>query len=141
MTDRLICPSCGRVEGDGPGEIIPFDFQDRRWCPFCTHFGTSYDGLKFVKHPSPGALIEKKYDSIFNSIQDCFVLKPKKRILKKNARLEILRLWSERVCNKQNHAQKMIFYNWLNCNRPYLLTFRCNFDRWQQVQAWLNSDD
>ncbi|MCZ6613011.1 MAG: hypothetical protein O6941_10285 [Planctomycetota bacterium] len=92
----------------------------------------------FVEQPSPGRMYPNPLNDPLDAFYDCFELKPKRRILRKDAKYEIQRAWTSWQGDKSNGSISMfLFFGWLQRNRPYFLTFRCKYDRWQSVHGWL----
>ncbi|SAL06090.1 hypothetical protein AWB67_06821 [Caballeronia terrestris] len=69
---------------------------------------------------------------------DCYCMKPKKRIKKRDAKDEIQRAWAKWDGDKT--GPQLLFYTWLQRQRPYFLTFteRGNGDQWQTVKSWID---
>ena len=64
-------------------------------------------------------------------------MKPKQRILVKDAKREIQRAWAMWDGDKDASESMFTFFLWLQRFRPYFLTFQSTNDPWQKVHAWL----
>lgn len=53
--------------------------------------------------------------------------------------LELWRAWSKENATASHVTDKLVFYSWLQKHRPDALSFRCSGDKWQRVNAWLES--
>jgi uncharacterized protein YndB with AHSA1/START domain len=82
-------------------------------------------------------MVSVNIDDPLEAWQDCFDMKPKKRILVRQAEREIQRAWQQWSGDKNSNSAKIIFFGWLSRHRPYFLTFRSKGDRWQIVHSWL----
>ena len=130
------CAACGR-SNDDPANNEPIVFNGIQWCSYCAKIKTTDSGLQFILPSSPGRIIEVNKDDPLEAWIDCFEMKPKKRILVKNAKTEIQRTWELWEGDKTKEIAQFKFFGWLNRHRPYLLTFRCKGDPWQKVHSWL----
>ena len=137
MSTILHCRSCGRADHAGPNGTETITFLGMKWCTSCAAIGQTVKGTKYVSTPSPGRMYEGVEDDPLNAWEDCYSKKPKKRILAKKAKTEILRAWELWEEDKSSDPSMLIFFGWLSRHRPYFLTFRCRGDPWQTVHSWL----
>lgn len=137
LNEERHCVSCGRSNVEGPECANPFDYLDQQWCSYCAAISKTDTGHRFVNIPSPGQMTVGPYDNPLRAWQDCYEMKPKKRILIRNAKTEIQRAWSNWSGDKGSDQAMFLFFSWLGQHRPYFLTFRCSNDRWQRVHNWL----
>ncbi|MGF6637288.1 hypothetical protein [Paraburkholderia sp. MM6662-R1] len=82
-------------------------------------------------------MIDSDFDDPLMAWNDCYETKPKKRILKRAAKIEIKRAWANWNGDKTATGAELKFYSWLWRHRPYFLTYRKNCDRWQDVKIWI----
>jgi DNA-binding transcriptional regulator GbsR (MarR family) len=60
------------------------------------------------------------------------------------AKEQILNFWEEKkeTWNKGDHnafyESAQNFFHWLESEKPELLNFKCNSDKWQVVKGWIN---
>jgi len=73
--------------------------------------------------------------------RDCYKMEPKHRIKVRDAKKEIQRAWDLWNEDKDATMTKLMFFFWLQRNRPYFLTFRCSGDPWQTVHSWILESD
>ncbi|MFT5085374.1 MAG: hypothetical protein ACI9Y1_003433 [Lentisphaeria bacterium] len=130
------CPSCNRSTDDRESEA-PFEFRGTSWYRHCSKIQATSGGVEFVPLSSPGRMTDVNRNDPLDAWQDCYEMKPKKRILKKKAKEEILRTWALWDGDKSAVEAKFRFFGWLNRHRPYFLTFRERGDPWQTVHCWL----
>lgn len=128
---ELICASCGRTNDFGPDGAKPFECMSQLWCSYCA----CTDG-RYLKTPTPGKMVSKPVN-VLAAWQDCYDMKPEKRILRKDARVEIQRAWEQWDGDKSSSMAKLEFFGWLQTYRPYFLTFRGGSDKWQRVKYWV----
>ncbi len=50
------------------------------------------------------------------------------------------REWSKRR-GSYSDRDMLMFFSWLQKNKKDLLSFRCDYDKWQKVHGWLQSDE
>ena len=131
-TPNLYCASCSR-----PEDSTTVTYLGIWWCAVCASIGEVPSGGRFVSQPSPGRMIERTHEEPLEAWQDCYTMKPKKRILKAKAKAEIQRTWKMWDGDKNNNASMLLFFGWVQRFRPYFLTFRGKGDPWQQVHSWL----
>lgn len=58
---------------------------------------------------------------------------------KDDAQNEIFRIWlnwNEPQDKYQTHFG-LLFYNWLQKNKPHLMSFRCTGDKYQVINTWV----
>jgi hypothetical protein len=82
-------------------------------------------------------MTERQHVDLLSTWEDCFVMTPKRRIKVSEARREIQRAWMLWEENKNAIMAKMMFFCWLQRNRPFFLTFREKYDPWQTVHSWI----
>jgi hypothetical protein len=82
-------------------------------------------------------MYESTVDDPLDAWEDCYLKKPKKRILVKKAKTEIQMAWERWDGDKSTGESMFAFFCWLTKYRPYFLTFRCSCDPWQIVHGWL----
>jgi len=136
MKSRLYCSSCNRKEGTGTNDVETIAFQDAKWCSSCADIKKLNGGETYVSMPSPGRMTNGEYN-ILTTWQDCYSMKPKKKILKKQAKNEITRAWDLWEEDKTQDLSMFFFFGWLTKYRPYFLTFRDTGSQWQTVHSWL----
>jgi hypothetical protein len=59
---------------------------------------------------------------------------------KEEARVHVIHEWTswQRENAGDSHITNMLlFYNWLQANRPEILSFRSSGDKWQVVRGWI----
>jgi hypothetical protein len=134
---NLHCASCGRPKTFGPDGVETVPFLGQEWCTKCAAIREYSDGAKYVLQPSPGLMVESTTDDPLVAWQDCYSMKPKKRILVKEAKAEIQRAWERWEGRKESDHAMFLFFGWLSRHRPYFLTFRVRGDPWQTVHSWL----
>ena len=137
VSDLIECASCGRKDEPGPQGAHPISSGGILWCSYCAATIETDDGKKIVNCPSPGRMIESVHCDPLGAWQDCYSIRPKKRILKKHAKLEIQRAWRNWDGNKTTSVPMLAFFAWLQRHRPYFLTFREKADLYQRVKCWL----
>jgi hypothetical protein len=76
-------------------------------------------------------------DDPLSTWQDCYVMKPKRRIRKDAAKAEVQRAWALWDGDKTGGQSMFFFFLWLARHRPYFLTFRVTGDPWQTIHSWL----
>lgn len=130
------CASCNRSTTD-PDNEAPIEFNGVSWCQHCAKIQHTPDGDMFIPLSSPGRIVEVNRDDPLAAWIDCFEMKPKHRILKKDAKKEIQRAWELWDGDKGRDIATFDFFCWLNRHRPYFLTFRKKGDPWQTVHSWL----
>lgn len=138
MTDTLRCASCGRLDGprpEGADSVVAHD--GKRYCSWCAAVRESPSGCMSVQLPSPGCMTDSGSDDPLAAWNDCYNVKPKKRILKEVAKAEVQRAWRDWSGDKRSSAAKPLFYSWLCRHRPYFMTFRTSGDRWQDIMSWI----
>jgi hypothetical protein len=131
------CASCGRVDKEGPERASTVTYLGQEWCRSCASVFEISDGRYGIHVPSPGLMIQGEMKGSLDAWIDCYEQKPKKRILVKDAKVEIQRAWSLWDGDKNSESAMFSFYGWLNSCRPYFLTFRGKGDSWQKVHSWL----
>lgn len=52
---------------------------------------------------------------------------------------ELWAVWRKENATVSNATDKLLFYSWVQTNRPTALSFRCHGDKWQVVNCWLES--
>jgi len=129
----LHCASCGRAGNSGK----TIAYLGIEWCSSCARVGTTNTGSVFVSQPSPGRMVRAKVDVPLEAWIDCYEMKPKKRILVKEAKSEVQRAWRLWNGGKTGNIAMLEFFGWLQRHRPLFLTFRCKGDPWQTVHSWL----
>ena len=129
---NLYCASCGR-----PEDASTVSYLGIKWCSICAKVRAISGGGRFVSQPSPGRMIGGENNDPLAAWEDCYLLEPKKRIIKSKAKAEIQRAWGLWEGDKSGNASMLLFFGWLRRFRPYFLTFRCKGDPWQQVHVWL----
>ena len=135
-SEVLYCASCGRAKGNGPDEVATIMFLDIEWCGRCARQSPHHPSV--VEQPSPGRMCSSPPNNPIDAYYDCFVMKPKKRILVADAKYEVQRAYSLWDGDKSKEIAKFLFFGWLRQHRPYFLTFRHRgSDRWQIVNCWL----
>lgn len=137
MSSNLRCASCGRTDSNGPNGVEVVTYRGMKWCTSCAAIGQTAEGNTFVSPPSPGQMYEGAEDDPLTAWKDCYVTRPKKRILVKDAKKEIQRAWWLWEGNKTSGESMFAFFGWLTRHRPYFLTFRSKGDPWQKVHSWL----
>lgn len=135
---HLECASCGRKDESGPEGAHPISSMEILWCSHCAAIIETGDGKKIVNHPSPGYMVESVYCPPLGAWQDCYLMRPKKRILVKHAKFEIQRAWKNWDGDKTGENPILFrFFPWLQQHRPYFLTFRSKGDLYQRVSWWV----
>jgi hypothetical protein len=86
-------------------------------------------------------MVEGDQVDILEVWRDCYKMEPKQRIRVRDAKKEIQRAWILGTEDKNAKMAKLIFFFWLQRNRPYFLTFRCSGDPWQTVHSWIIESD
>jgi hypothetical protein len=82
-------------------------------------------------------MTESETISALDRLRDCYILTPKRRIKKADAKEEIQRAWDMWEGDKSSVEPMFLFFLWLQRFRPYFLTFRDQGDPWQTVHSWL----
>jgi hypothetical protein len=85
--------------------------------------------------PSPGCMTQSETISALDRLRDCYILTPKRRIKKADAKEEIQRAWDMWKGDESSSEAMYSFFWWARENRPYFVTF--NGDPWQTVHSWL----
>lgn len=137
MTSHLHCASCGRSNGAGPNGVKTFTFEGHEWCTYCAAIVQTVKGATYILKPSPGLMVKGPENDPLDAWEDCYLKKPKKRILVKMAKAEIQRAWKLWEGDKTSDLSMFSFFGWLSRHRPYFLTFRSRGDPWQTVHSWL----
>lgn len=130
------CASCSRVTNE-PTNKDAVTSNGVLWCAHCAKITETPEGYLFVPLSSPGRIVEVNRDDPLEAWIDCFEMKPKHRILVKNAKKEIQRAWELWGGDKTTDIAMFQFFGWLTRHRPYFLTFRSKGDPWQTVHTWL----
>ena len=136
-SNGAFCPSCGRSSEPGPNAVEVIKDGNGKWCARCARVEQGSGGEQYVLLPSPGRMAEAPISDPLDAWIDCYEMTPKRRISASAARLEIQRAWSMWDGDKSTNGSMSLFYDWLQRQRPYFLTFECKDDRWQRVHAWL----
>ena len=139
-TSNLHCPSCGRSAATDPDDFQVVAYFGKAWCARCARIKRTKRGMALVEQPSPGLLTEGAIDDVLEAWQDCYDMKPKRRINKADAKGEIQRAWARWNGDKTASEAMHMFFVWLCRHRPYFLTFRSGrikADPWQEIQSWL----
>jgi hypothetical protein len=135
-TRHLICPSCRRSAGSGPNGTGTVVYMGITWCERCARMGRN-GARVYVQQPSPGRMVEGSSVSLLDTWTDCLQTKPKRRMRVSEAKAEIRRAWELWDEDKNATMAMMMFFGWLQENRPLFLTFRSKGDPWQDVHCWL----
>ena len=85
-TSNLHCASCGRSAGTGPNGVDTVVYLEQEWCARCARIGQTTSGSGYVRQPSPGRMFEGPTIDPLNAWNDCYVMKPKRRIKVDEAR-------------------------------------------------------
>jgi hypothetical protein len=134
----LRCMSCDRTAGTGPNGVDTFSQDGVTWCARCAYIAEIPPGSLCVLQPSPGRMTESETISGLDRLRDCYILTPKRRIKKADAKEEIQRAWDMWKGDGSSSEAMYSFFLWLRQNRPYFLTFRGEGrDPWQTVHPWL----
>lgn len=135
---NLECASCRRKNEPGPEGAQPILSGEILWCSYCAAIIEIGDGKKIVNQPSPGRMVESVYCDPLGAWQDCYLMRPRKRILVKQAKVEIQRAWKNWDGDKTGENPVLFrFFPWLEQYRPYFLTFRSKGDLYQRVSWWV----
>ena len=133
----LRCISCNRTAGTGQNRVDTFSQDGVTWCARCANIAEIPPGSLCVLQPSPGRMTETETISVLDRLRDCYILTPKRRIKKADAKEEIQRAWDMWEGDKSSVEPMFLFFFWLRQFRPYFLTFRDQGDPWQTVHSWL----
>ena len=136
----IYCAACGR-SNSGPEAVKTVRYLGIEWCSLCAAIGKTADSGNYVSQPSPGRMFESPPRDPLDAWQDCYSMKPKKKISKKWAKEEVQRAWRLWDGDKSGKEAMFIFFGWIQRHRPYFLTCSFQGDPWQTVHSWLLSAD
>lgn len=81
MTSILRCASCGRTNGKDSSGVKTIKDHEIIWCTSCADVKQTKNGRSYVSMPSPGRMYAGYDNDPIGAWEDCYLKKPKKRIL------------------------------------------------------------
>ena len=103
------------------------------WCAQCAPIGILSDGKTHVlPNLGSGSIIDTEctgVDDVTFSLwawEDCYAMKPRKRIRKADAKIRIKEIWSLGTEERGRPIDADTLHSFLRRFLPYLLTFRCD---------------